>query len=240
MGLASRLDHRGGRTETMLGLVGLPPPSCSFGVSIRDQYTHRCQRTSDHRPFHIRGFRGPPSRPRSLAYAPDRRAFLTFHATFPDVSGLLCPVRTATNRGGWTPLLGFPKITPPSTCVRWLRIPVRRPPRRVASTRASPRLRSRERQFPTALRPRGFSPPRRLSPFERCRDIAPGYRSWGSLRFKLPRFRSEPFPQCSSTLRSFTSAARLRSRGPKPPFTSRKSSPRFAPVLPPAPLAFTD
>lgn len=45
--------------------------------------------------------------------------------------------------------------------------------------------------MPTAFRPRGFSPPRRFTPRSGCGSIAPRYRSWGSLRFRI---RTRPPP----------------------------------------------
>jgi hypothetical protein len=87
------------------------------------------------------------------------------------------------------------------------------PLRRVPSARPLPsgaqRRRSSGRWFhaPTSFRPRGFSPPRRLSPRRGCGFVAPRCRPWGSSRFRLPAPAASaeaagartPSPRCGLT-----------------------------------------
>jgi len=85
-----------------------------------------------------------------------------------------------------------------------------------------------ERLFPSACRPRGFSPPRRFIPPRPCDRIAGRCRSWGSQRFFLSRNR---LPRCApAALRSFPSADSCGS-GTNPGYRGFASPPRSSPIV---------
>jgi hypothetical protein len=120
--------------------------------------------------------------------------YVLVHAT------LLTLTPLPTRSGPCHPVLrpGFlswccPKIAPPSFRPESPRSG--QDPRGVSAPRSVLRM---GKPFPTAIRPRGFSPPRRFTPPRPCDRISGRCRSWGSPRFtplrtEIPAMRLLPF-----------------------------------------------
>jgi len=68
---------------------------------------------------------------------------------------------------------------------------------------------SRRLPTSTVFRPRGFSPPRRITPPRPCRDVAPDCRPWGSPRFRPLRGVVPATPFCPAELSSPDAAPQL-------------------------------